>query len=125
MKQSPRERFHRLIGALDELVSLEANNVAEGDFEAVAAVQRRAAPVVEEIAALAPEVDNEIARARVAALLARRQHNIDLMGVQLETARNELLAVQESMSRLGRVAPAYGRSERAARGGMSRLNATG
>ncbi len=125
MKQSPRERFHRLIGALDELVSLEANNVADGDFEAVAAVQRRAAPVVEEIAALAPDVDSEIARARVAALLARRQHNIDLIGVQLETARNELLAVQESMSRLGRVAPAYGQAERGVRGGVSRLNAAG
>ncbi len=125
MKQSPRERFHRLLGALDELVSQEANNVVEGDFEAVAAVQRRAAPVVDEIAALAPEVDNEIARARVAALLARRQHNIDLIETQLATARSELLAVQESMSRLGRIAPAYGRAEREPRGGMSRLNATG
>ncbi len=125
MKQSPRERFHRLLGALDELVSQEASNVAEGDFEAVAAVQRRAAPVVDEIAALAPEVNNEIARARVAALLARRQHNIDLIETQLETARSELLAVQESMSRLGRIAPAYGRAEREARGGVSRLNAIG
>jgi|GEM_PF-2019575 hypothetical protein len=125
MKQSPRERFHRLLGALDELISQEANNVADGDFEAVAAVQRRAAPVVEEIAALAPEVDNDIARARVAALLARRQHNIDLIGAQLETARSELMAVQESVSRLGRIAPAYGRAEGGARGGMSRLNATG
>lgn len=113
------------MGALDELVSQEANNVVERDFEAVADVQRRAAPVVAEIAALAPDVENELARARVAALLARRQHNIDLIEAQLATARNELMAVQESMSRLGRVAPAYGRAERPVRGGISRLNAAG
>lgn len=125
MKDRSRERFHRLLGALDELVSQEANDVAAGDFEAVGAVQRRAAPVVAELAALGPDVANDLARARVAALLARRQHNIDLIETQLATARAELLAVQESASRLGRIAPAYGRAERPVRNASSRLNAAG
>jgi hypothetical protein len=125
MKERTQERFHRLLGALDELIAQEAGNLAERDFEAVGAVQRRAEPVIAELAALASDVDSELARARVAAVLARRQHNLDLIESQLATARTELLAVQESTSRLGRIAPAYGRAERPMRSGMLRLNAAG
>lgn len=125
MNRPPRERFHRLLGALDQLVEQEATTLAEGDYEEVGRIQRRAEPVVAGLLELGPDAADELTRARVAALLARRQHNIDLMETQLATARAELLAVQESATRIARIAPAYGRAERPARSSAARLNAAG
>jgi hypothetical protein len=106
----PREKFNRLLGALDDLVSREAAMLAAGDYLAVNAIQRRAEPLVAGLAALGESAADAVARAKVAALLARRQHSMDFLESQLETARAELLAVEESTQRVSRIAPVYGRT---------------
>jgi NAD-dependent DNA ligase len=113
--QDRQKTFHRLVSALDELITREAATVAEHDYEAVREIQERAEPVVQAIADLGPEIADEVARARVAGLLARRQHSIDVIESQLATARAELMAVQESTSRVSRIAPVYGQSKTSSR----------
>ena len=104
-----QQRFNRLVGALEELVTHEAATIAEHNFEAVGEIQRRTQPLVEAIASMGDQVADSVARARVAGLLARRQHSIDFLESQLETARSELMAVQESTVRAAKIAPIYGR----------------
>ena len=109
--QDRRHTFNRLVGALEELVTREAATLAEHDYQAVHEIQQRAAPVVDAIAALGRDIADEIARARVAGLLARRQHSIDALESQLATARAELMAVQESTLRAAKIRPVYGRQQ--------------
>lgn len=109
--QDRRHTFNRLVGALEELVTREAATLAEHDYQAVHEIQQRAAPVVDAIAALGRDIADEVARARVAGLLARRQHSIDALESQLATARAELMAVQESSLRAAKIGPVYGRQK--------------
>lgn len=104
-----QQTFNRLVGALEDLVTQEAATLAERNYEAAGQIQLRAQPVVEAIADLGGSVSDAVARARVAGLLARRQHSIDFLESQLATARAELMAVQESTLRAAQIAPAYGR----------------
>ena len=120
---APRKKFNRLVEALEDLVTHEAATVAEHNYAAVADIQRRSEPVVEAIAELGAVVADAVARARVAGLLARRQHSIDYIESQLATARSELMAVQESSSRVAQIGPAYGRLS--PRDGSSQFRATG
>lgn len=115
--QERQKTFHRLVSALDELITREAATVAEHDYEAVRQIQERAEPVVQALAELGKDIADEVARARVAGLLARRQHSIDVIESQLATARAELMAVQESTSRISRIAPVYGHAEGVSRTG--------
>lgn len=108
-----RKKFNRLVDALDTLVAQESATLAERDYAAAIAIQQRAQPVVDCLLALGSEMADEIARARIAGLLARRQHSIDLLESQLAIARDELLALQEGASRVARVAPVYGRPRNA------------
>lgn len=121
--EAPRQKFNRLLSSLEELVSQETATTRAGDYAAVNEIQHRAEPLVETLASLGPEAADAAARARVAGLLARRQHNIDFIESQLATAREELLAVQESTSRVARITPAYARSEPAS--SSRRFNAAG
>lgn len=125
MSSSPHRTFDRLLGALDELVAQETATLASGDFEAVADIQQRAAPLVDGLTALGAEAADDIARARVAALLARRQHNIDFIETQLATAREELLALQEGARRVARVLPVYGRADGGKNAIVPKLNLAG
>lgn len=109
--EAPQQTFTRLVGALDDLVTREAATLAERDFEGACEIQRRTGPLVDAIAQLGSEVADAVARARVAGLLARRQHSIDFLETQLATAREELMAVQESTMRVNQIAPVYGRPE--------------
>lgn len=108
--EAPRQKFSRLLSALDDLVGREAASLAHGDFDAVAEIQARAEPLVAGLAALGAEAADEVARARAAALLARRQHSIDFLETQLAIAREELAAIRASAGRVARIAPAYGRA---------------
>jgi len=121
--EAPREKFNRLVSALDELVTREAATLAEHDYEKVIEIQRSSAPVVDAIAGLGREISDDVARARVAGLLARRQHSIDVLETQLATARAELMAVQESTLRVAQIAPVYGRPSSRSR--SSHFNAAG
>lgn len=115
-------RFTRLLDALDELVARETATLEAREFSRVAEIQERAAPVIAGLAELGPEAADAIARARVAAIVARRQHNVDFLESQLAVTREELLAVQQSEGRMARIAPAYGR---AGQGAARRWRATG
>ena len=121
--EAPRKKFNRLVEALEDLVTHEAATVAERDYVAVADIQRRSQPLVEAIAELGSVVSDAVARARIAGLLARRQHSIDHIESQLATARSEMMAVQESTSRVAQIGPAYGRLGGSAR--ESQFRATG
>lgn len=123
--KAPRQTFSRLLGALDELVAQEAATLNQRDFGAVADIQRRAQPLVDALSDLGIAAADDLARARVAGLLARRQHNIDFLESQLATARAELLSVQESTRRVACIAPAYGQPKRASGGESSRFRAAG
>ncbi len=122
---APRQTFSRLLGALDELVAQETGTLGEGDYAATLEIQRRAQPLVEALSGLGIAAADDLARARVAGLLARRQHNIDFLESQLATARAELLSVQESTRRVACIAPAYGRTERRATSAHSSFRAEG
>jgi len=115
-------KFHRLLDALDALVAQETATLHAREFAAVAPIQERAGPLFTGLAELGPEAADAVARARVAAIVARRQHNIDFLESQLAVAREELHAVRQSEQRVARVAPAYGRAYRAPAG---RLRAVG
>lgn len=108
--EATRQKFNRLVGALDELVTREAATLAEHDYTAVAQIQSSAEPLVAAIADMGSVISDAVARARVAGLLARRQHSIDFLESQLATARSELMAVQESSVRVAKIAPVYGRA---------------
>ncbi|HWL16857.1 MAG TPA: hypothetical protein VNR00_14715 [Opitutus sp.] len=112
MKDAAREKFNRLVDALDDLVLQEAASLAHGDYDALQAIQERADPVVAGLSDLGSDVADERARARVAGLLARRQHSMEFLESQLAVARAELAALQESATRVAQIAPAYGRAER-------------
>jgi hypothetical protein len=100
---------------LDELVTREAATLAEHDYTAVVQIQSSAEPLVAAIADMGSVISDAVARARVAGLLARRQHSIDFLESQLATARSELMAVQESTVRVAKIAPVYGRAPAPAR----------
>jgi polyphosphate kinase len=123
--EAPRQAFTRLLNALDTLVEQERNTVLAGDFAAVEDIQRRADPLIERLRSLGVDASDELARARVAGLLARRQHNIELIEAQLATARDELFAVQESTRRVACIAPAYGRARSAPPPNAPRFRAAG
>jgi len=112
--ETPTRRFSRLLAALDDLVERESIGVEARDFAMVTELQQRAAPLVAGLAELGMAAADEVARAQVAALLARRQHSINLMESQLATAREELLALGEGTRRISQIAPVYGRAEGAA-----------
>jgi hypothetical protein len=113
--KTPGRTFGRLLDALDDLVGQEAATVRARDYEAVGHIQRRSAAVIEGLAALGPAVADARMKARVAALLARRQHNVECIESQLATTRNELAAIEQSESRMARIAPAYGSPPKSAR----------
>jgi len=113
--EAPQQKFNRLVGALDELVTREAATLAEHDYTAVVQIQSSAEPLVAAIADMGSVISDAVARARVAGLLARRQHSIDFLESQLATARSELMAVQESTVRVAKIAPVYGRAPAPAR----------
>lgn len=109
--ESAGQKFHRLVTALDELVTQETVNLNDRDFEAVLDIQARAEPVIAAIVALGSEAVDQLNRARLTSLLARRQGNIDVIESQLAATRDELHAVQASTARVSRIAPVYGRAE--------------
>lgn len=122
--EAPEKKFTRLLGALDELVALEAATLAQKDYGALESIQLRAQPLVDGLANLGTAAADDLTRARVASLLGRRQHNIEFLESQLATAREELNSIQESTARVARIAPVYGRADNLPPAN-SQFNATG
>lgn len=121
--ESPRRRFDRLVGVLEELVASEADTVRARDFGALADLQDRTGTVVSTLVGMEPALADARARARVVSVLSRRQHTIELLESELAVAREELNALEASTQRVAKVAPVYGRPERAR--SQQRFNAVG
>jgi hypothetical protein len=119
--ETPAQRCHRLIGALDDLAAQEAASLAAGDIEAVLALQKRAAPLVQDLGARGPAVADEGLRSRVAAWLGRRRQIMDCLSTRMEEARRQIGQLDASRRRVAQVGPAYARNE----GSAQRLRLVG
>jgi hypothetical protein len=111
--ETPAQRCHRLIGALDDLAAQEAASLAADDIEAVIALQKRAAPLVQDLGERGPAVVDDVLRSRVSAWLVRRREIMDRLAVRIEEARGQLGQLNASRRRVAQVGPAYGRNEAA------------
>jgi hypothetical protein len=111
---------HQLLDALENFVAQERILLRAGHYAQMAAVQRRAAPVITLLCELGAEPGVAVLAGRVSALLARRREN--LSGVLerrnfLGEARQRVATQRRSLQYL---AP-YQRAEASAR--VKRLNA--
>jgi len=107
--ETSAQTFARLVTALDEVLVQEDSFLKMADYAAVLEAQRRAAPLVEGLARLEPEIADKAARARVSALVTRRAHVQELLASRISEVRCNLGRIREDEQRLMRVGPAYGR----------------
>ena len=107
MMEKPLQAATRMLTALEELTEQESVLLRTLDFVDAVSIQERAAPLVEQLSALAvyPEVAG--LRPRVAGLIERRQQSRHFLDAQLGRLQAELRRIDEARSRLSRVAPAY------------------
>lgn len=108
--ESPSQKFDRLLKALGELVAEEAAAISGGDYEATAAVQQRAQPLIDALAMLAPSVRSAAARARLESLITRRRRSIEVLEARMSTVQAELDVLRKSTQRVARIVPIYGRA---------------
>jgi hypothetical protein len=105
------KRALRLIAAL-ELLAAEEQSAAGQGGKALASIQQRAAPLIEDLAKLATYPSVAVFRPRVEALVARRENTARAMANRVEALRTRLIALAESRAQMKRVAPAYGTPRR-------------
>ena len=105
--ETPLQTAVRLFAALEDLTAQESILLRTLDFVDAVAIQERAAPLVDQLSALAvhPEVTN--IRAKVLGLVERRQQSRQFLDAQLGRLQSELRRIDEARTRLSRVAPAY------------------
>jgi len=104
--ETPRNKFQRVLGALEDLVAQEELLLLAGDFSALAELQDRAEPLVEFLAA-ASSVADESLRGRVSAVIGRRTVSGKKLSQQIDQVRGDLREIQTSRQRLVQVVPAY------------------
>ena len=107
--ETPAQRAVSLVAALEDLTAQEAATLQARRFSEAIAVQNRAAPLVQLLAASATDVPGDL-RLRIATLLSRRQASDAWLAHEIETVRAKLQETAESQRRVARFAPAYGRS---------------
>ena len=98
------------MAALEDFAAQEATLVAAKDFAALAKISERTAPLIELLAQHGPAIADEASRARVRALLKRRQQTDDELSAELVHAKQELQRTRESEQRVAQIASAYSRS---------------
>jgi hypothetical protein len=103
---SAAQTLHRLLGALEDLVSQEEILLGAADYAGLCAAQDRSAPLVVRLADLAAQADTA-AQERVAGVVARRTRIIGLLGTDIARARAELSEMAASQHRAARIAPVY------------------
>ncbi len=101
------KRALRLIEALEALAGEEELGARQGARQ-FAAVQYRAAPLVEDLSRLAGHPAVAALRPRVQALVQRRQASVDSISSRMATVKARLAILAESTVQLKRLAPAYG-----------------
>jgi hypothetical protein len=119
--ETPPATAHRLLAALEELVTLETMLLRTMDFVEAVQVREQMAPIVEELCALAADPAVRALQPRVDTLLRYGAQNYHFLDGQLARMQEELSRVAEARGRLRHVAPAYGTTRAAT--GESRLNA--
>ena len=120
--QTSAQRCLRILAALEDLVHQESVSLAKRDWIGAEAVQQRAEPLVDFLAAHGPGGDDAGLRARIAALQQRRAETSRSLGLQIAQAKSELQQAQAAKRRVAQIGPAYGSGAPAAR---HRLQAQG
>jgi hypothetical protein len=118
--KNPADTARRLLGTLERFVVQESILLHAGHYSQMAAIQRRAAPVIASLCQLGSE-PGVLAGVgdRVAALLARRRENLSGIAARCAFLRAERDRITASRQRLRRVV-----SYRGAPTSRSRLTAT-
>lgn len=107
--ETAAQRCLRIVTALEDLVHQESASLAKRDWPGAEAVQTRAAPLVDFLAANVPaSTDDAALRERIAALQQRRAETSRSLGLQIAQAKSELQQAQVARRRLAKFAPAYG-----------------
>jgi type VI protein secretion system component VasF len=120
--ESDGQKFDRLLTALEVLFEEEAVMIGASDYSAAAEVQKRANPLVDALANLAPRIKSTAARTRLDSLLQRRQESLGALESKVAAARTELEALQQSSQRVARIAPVYGRASHSIEPGRFRAS---
>jgi hypothetical protein len=107
--ETPAQMCARLLTALEDLAAQESATLQARDFTAAIAIQDRAAPLVELLAAHREEMNDPMLRARVAELSARRSRTGEWLAEQMARVREELRHSDVARRRVAQVAPVYGR----------------
>ncbi len=110
--ETPLQTATRLLTVLEDLTAQESILLRTLDFVDAVAVQERAAPLVDQLSALAIHPEVAALRVKVKALVERRLQSRHFLDAQLGRLQSELRRIDEARSRLSRVAPAYVTSPR-------------
>ena len=105
--ETPLQTAARLLAALEDLTAQESVLLRTLDFVDAVAVQERAAPLVDQLTALAIHPEVISLRAKVAKLVERRLQSRHFLDTELGRLQSELRRIDEARTRLSRVAPAY------------------
>jgi hypothetical protein len=105
--ETPLQTATRLLAALEDLTAQESILLRTLDFVDAVAVQERAAPLVDQLSALAIHPEVSSLRPKVLGLVERRQQSRHFLDAQLGRLQSELRRIDEARSRLARVAPVY------------------
>lgn len=97
----------RLLSALEDLGEREAMMLREGDFEMVAEIQSRAAPLVQYLGTHGPAIADGPFLARIRAFLLRRKDSGEWLAARIAQARSELQQIRATEVRAARIVPAY------------------
>ena len=112
----------RIAGALEDLAAQESVALGARDFSAAQAVQERAAPLVEFLAANAAALAGDsVLRTRIAAVQMLRARSAARLEAEVTCARVELGEARFAQRQVAKIAPAYGRGV----SGRSRLSVVG
>jgi hypothetical protein len=105
--ETPLQTAARLLTALEDLTAQESVLLRTLDFVDAVSVQERAAPLVDQLTALAIHPEVVTLRSKVTAIVERRQQSRHFLDAQLGRLQSELRRIDEARTRLARVAPAY------------------
>lgn len=104
--ETPLRHFERILGALEELSLQEEQVLRAENYSALAALQHRAAPLVQRLAEYTGPTDDKL-RERLSAVVARLARGAELLGRKLQLTRIELSRIEATQRRVKQVAPAY------------------
>lgn len=110
--ETPFQTAMRLLAALEDLTARESVLLRTLDFVDAVAVQERAAPLVDQLSALAIHPDVAGLRDKVSRIVERRIQSRQFLDAELGRLQAELRRIDEARTRLSKVAPAYVTVER-------------